>query len=184
LYTLLQPHHGILAINVAARDRKLFQQTCEAVQSVFPTVFLSKRYPNKDISCNQSGKMANADSSYDEDNIDVEPEDLNVVVFAVRTTVKNAIQSLPTLSDMSDRVRRWMEKKSSKGNNGDGNITNQVNTMIETDIILKSELCECFIVYQNMELETTDIQNCSHVVKKIANSNKRRSNRRGNTKKR
>jgi hypothetical protein len=59
--------------------------------------------------------------------------------------------------------------------------------MIETDILLKSELCECledFIVYQNMELETTDIQNCSHNVKKSTNSNKRRNNRRGNTKKR
>jgi hypothetical protein len=127
LYTLLQPHHGILAIDVAAQDRKLFQQTCEAVQLVSPL-----------YSC----QKANVDSSYNGDGIDVEPEDLNVVVFAVCTNIESATQSLPTLSDMSDHVQQWIKKKSSKGNdqnNGDSNITNQVNTMIETDILLKSE---------------------------------------------
>jgi hypothetical protein len=77
LYTLLQPHHGILAIDVAAQDRKLFQQTCEAVQSVSPL-----------YSC----QKANVDSSYNGDGINVEPEDLNVVVFAVCTIIESATQ--------------------------------------------------------------------------------------------
>ena len=159
LFALLQPNGGILAINVAARDKQLFYDTCQTVQTVFGTVLLSKQHPGRDSSIGGIAEM-----SLDEDV--EEPEDLNVVVFGIRTAEQDVLRTIPPITEMSDRVTRWLQRKT----------TNRR----ETDAELQSELCECmqdFTVFDRNEAEDGAIPN-SKPNKKKPGSSKGRNNRR------
>ena len=161
LHTLLHPDRGILAINVAARDIHLFHKTCQAVKAVFPYMCLSKRYPNH-------GDAVDVD-----DDVDTEPEDLNVVVFASRSMLftENFFSSIP---DVSDRIGQWMM------------LQNDKNDDVEERALLQSILKECltdFVPYKT-ESDTSSSQEKSMNSNKSGNSGKRRKNRGGNGKKR
>ena len=136
LYTLLHPDHGILAINVAARDIQLFHKTCLAVQCVFPNIFLSKRYPNHGDTCNV----------HHESDTDKEPEDLNVVVFAARS-LHHAEKFLSPMSDCCDRVGQWMLLHSDKTDDAER-------------ALLQSVLNEClteFVSYDGNDVESGEM---------------------------
>lgn len=162
LHTLLHPDRGILAINVAARDIHLFHKTCQAVKTVFPYMCLSKRYPNQ-------GDAIDVD-----DDIDTEPEDLNVVVFASRSMLftENFFSSIP---DLSDHIGQWMM------------LQNDTND--EERVLLQSILKECltdFVPYKTESaiMNNSLIQEQSMNSNKSGNGGKRRKNRGGNGKKR
>jgi hypothetical protein len=167
LCNLLRPDHGILAINVAARDANLFHTTCQAVQAVFPTIFLSKRYRNQEERPIPDG------IDYVDNEPDNEPEDLNVVLFATRqrfvSDENHESSLLPSLSEMTDRIRRWILPH-------DDHVTNNNDSSIETRAMLQSELSECcddFIVYESIDVSTSS----------PSSNNKRRHNRRNKKRK-
>jgi hypothetical protein len=170
LYALLQPNGGILAINVAARDINLFEATCRAVQLVFGKVMLSKQYPGRDASV-----VGVAELALDED--DDEPEDLNVVVFAIRTSTSDTVLSIPPLAEMTKNVARWMQLKPSSAAQP---IIPENHSINDTDAILQSELCECledFIVYESIGSNDVPTPNSCPRKKKSGNNKGRNSRR-------
>ena len=165
LFTLLHPDRGILAINVAARDIHLFHKTCQAVQCVFPHMFLSKRYPNH-------GDSNNVNSAFD---VDTEPEDLNVVVFATRNVLQGE-NFFSSISDLSDRVGQWMQLHTDTNDNTER-------------ALLQSVLKECLTDFVPYDVDTSIMnglafQEQSNNSAKSSNNGKRRKNRGGNNKKR
>jgi spermidine synthase len=170
LYALLQPNGGILAINVAARDINLFKATCQSVQSVFGKVILSKHYPGRDAS---NGVVTDVTLAEDND----EPEDLNVVVFAIRIETNDIDSVVPPVAEMTENVARWMQLKSS---NSAEHKVSEISAIHETDSILQSELCECledFIACESAGSNGVSITN-SCLKKKKSGNNKSRSSRR------
>jgi hypothetical protein len=155
LSSLLRPSTGVLAINVSARDPSLFQNVCQTVRSVFPSVLLSKRCPNKYTS--------------DDDGEEDEEEDLNVVVFATR----RLSEALPPLREMTDRVTQRIRQSQENDNSA------------EVDEIVVSDLCLCLEEFTVFDVnESTSSSKMNFGNKKKTGSSKRRNTKRGNNKRR
>jgi hypothetical protein len=168
LFTLLHPDHGILAINVAARDIQLFHKTCRAVRCVFPYIFLSKRYPNQ-------GDNAIVRNDFDTEK---EPEDLNVVVFAARSILHKE-SFLSSISDLSDRVGQWLQLQNDTDDNTDRALLQSVLKECLTDFVPYDVSNE-----ENGIIHDSASQEPSIHSTKSGNNGKRRKNRSGNNKKR